>query len=202
MTMRFGGAAEAGAAAEREAGGSDELQALMRRQLPLITQRLQQTLDKLRAPASDSGSTLAAPAWWLGLQRSYAGQKIEFIAGEIGAEAMLPRELFDSAADNLIQNALAKRRLQEDFAISVNFSCTEVARLEVRDGGRAIALGTARELLRGPVHSDGGLGIGLYQVARHAEACGYSLTLEHNTDGNVCFVLSGALKPAAKAGAA
>ena len=190
------------AAAEREASGSDELQALMRRQLPLITQRLQQTLDKLRAPASDSGSTLAAPTWWLGLQRSYAGQRIEFIGGEIGAEAMLPRELFDSAADNLIQNALAKRRLQDDFPISVSFSCTDAARLEVRDGGRAIALGTARELLRGPVHSDGGLGIGLYQVARHAEACGYALVLEHNMDGKVSFVLSGPVKPAAEPSAA
>jgi hypothetical protein len=54
---------------------------------------------------------------------------------------------------------------------------------------------TARELLRGPVPSDRGLGIGLYQVARHAEACGYSLALAHNADGKVVFVLSGALKP-------
>ncbi|MFA5914615.1 MAG: hypothetical protein WC830_13765 [Burkholderiales bacterium] len=190
------------AAAEREEGGSDELQALMRRQLPLITQRLQQTLDKLRRPASDSGSTIRAQDWWRGLQRSYAGQRIEFDEGGIGVEAMLPRELFDSAADNLIQNALAKRRLHGDFAIKVSFACGAAARLEVCDGGHAVAAQTANELLRGPVPSEGGLGIGLYQVARHAQACGFSLVLAHNAEGRVSFVLSGALNPVAESPAA
>ncbi|MDP2639842.1 MAG: sensor histidine kinase, partial [Betaproteobacteria bacterium] len=181
------------AAAERETGGSDELQALMRRQLPVITQRLQQTLDKLRRPAIDSA--VQARSWWHGLQRSYAGQKIEFGEGEIGDQASLPRELFDSAADNLLQNALAKRRLQGDIAIRVSFACAEGARLEVCDAGRAVAAETARELLRGPIPSDSGLGIGLYQVARHAEVCGFTLALAHNADGDVSFVLSGPVKP-------
>jgi len=189
-------------AAEQEAGGSDELQALMRRQLPLITQRLQQTLDKLRAPASDNASVVQAQSWWRSLQRSHARENIEFRDGEIGDEVFVPRELFDRAADNLIQNALGKRKLQGNFAISVGFSCGENVRLEVCDGGRAIAAATARELLRGPVASDSGLGIGLYQVARHAEVSGFSLALAHNVDGKVSFVLSGALKPAAKPAAA
>ena len=104
---------------------------------------------------------------------------------------------FPGATDNLLQNALAKRRLQGEFAISVSLSCGDTARLEVRDGGRAVADETARELLHGTVPSEGGLGIGLYQVARHAEACGYSLELTHNADGEVSFMLSGSLKPAA-----
>lgn len=182
------------AAAEREAGESNELQALIRRQLPVITQRLQQTLDKLRQPASDKGSTVNAQDWWRGLQRSYAGQKIEFDEGTIGAQAMLPRELFDSAADNMLQNALAKRRAQGDFIIRANFSCGDSARLEVCDAGRPIAAQTANELLRGPVPSAGGLGIGLYQVARHAEASGFVLELAHNAEGRVSFVLSGPVK--------
>ena len=61
---------------------------------------------------------------------------------------------------------------------------------------------TARELLHGPVPSDGGLGIGLYQVARHAQACGFSLALAHNAEGRVSFVLSGALNPIAESPAA
>jgi hypothetical protein len=183
-------------AAEQEAGRSDELQALMRRQLPVITQRLQHTLDKLRQPANGGGSAGQAQSWWRGLQRSYAGQKIEFSEGEIGEEALLPRELFDSAADNLIQNAIGKRRQQGDFAIRVSLACGDTVRLEVCDAGRAIAPLTAAELLRGPVPSDSGLGIGLYQVARHAEACGYSLVLAHNTDGKVSLVLCGPPKPA------
>ncbi len=186
------------AAAEQEAGGSDELQALMRRQLPVITQRLQQTLDKMRRPAIDDSPLVPARSWWRNLQRSYAGQNIEFREGEIGDEATLPQELFDSAAENLIQNAMGKRKLQGNFAISVSFACGDTARLEVCDGGRAIAVETATELLRGPVPSDSGLGIGLYQVARHAEVSGFSLALAHNADGKVSFVLAGALKPAAE----
>src|SRR5476649_797313 len=190
------------AAVEHEAGGSDELQALMRRQLPVITQRLQQTLDKLRAPASDNASAVQAQSWWRDLQRSYAGQDIEFRDGEISDQVLLPRGLFDSAADNLIQNALGKRRLQGKFAISVSFACGDSARFEVCDAGRAIPAATARELLRGPVSSDSGLGIGLYQVARHAEVSGFSLVLAHNADGEVAFVLFGAIKSAAETPAA
>jgi signal transduction histidine kinase len=185
-------------AAEQEQGGSDELQALMRRQLPVITQRLQNTLDKLRAPARDNSSAVQAQSWWRSLQHSYAGQNIEFHTGEISDKALLPRGLFDGAADNLIQNALGKRKLQGDFAISVSFSCGEHARLEVCDAGRAMPAVTARELLRGPVPSDSGLGIGLYQVARHADVSGFTLALAHNEGGKVSFVLSGALKPAAE----
>ena len=189
-------------AAEQEAGGSDELQALMRRQLPVITQRMQQTLDKLRRPVIDDGRTVAARTWWQGLERSYAGQNIEFRAGEIGGEALLPRELFDSAGDNLIQNAVNKRKLRGNIAISVSLDCTDAVRLEVCDGGHAVAADTARELLRGPVSSDSGLGIGLYQVARQAEASGFALALARNEDGRVSFVLSGALRPAGEPPAA
>jgi len=183
------------AAAEQETGNSEELQALIRRQLPAVTQRLQQTLDKLRRPAGEGSSSTPARAWWQEVQRSYAGQSIEFHEGEIGDQASLPEELFNSAADNLIQNARSKRRAQGDFAISVSFACGEVARLEVCDAGRAVPPQTATELLRGPVPSNSGFGIGLYQVARHAESCGYSLALAHNSDGKVAFVLSGPTKP-------
>jgi signal transduction histidine kinase len=190
------------AAAEQEAGGSGELQALMRRQLPVISQRLQQTLDKLRRPAIDDNRLVQARNWWRNLQHSYAGQNIEFRDGEISDRASLPEELFDSAADNLIHNALGKRKHQGSFAVSVSFACGGTARLEVCDAGSAIAPQIAAELLRGPVPSDSGLGIGLYQVARHAEASGFILALAHNADGKVSFVLSGALKPAAEPPAA
>jgi sensor histidine kinase regulating citrate/malate metabolism len=126
----------------------------------------------------------------------YGAQDIEFREGEIDEQAMLPRELFDSAADNLIQNAINKRKQQESFAIAVSFSCGDRAVLEVCDAGKAIASETARELLRGPVPSDSGLGIGLYQVARQAESLGFILALAHNADSRVSFVLSGKPSPA------
>jgi len=185
------------AAAEQESQNSDELQALMRRQLPVITSRLQQTLEKLRAPATaDTGGLVQARSWWSALQRShYARENIEFRDGPISEQSLLPRDLFDSVADNLIQNAINKRKLQGEFAISVSLSCSDQVTLEVCDAGAAIPDETAHELLRGPVHSDSGLGIGLYQAARQAEASGFTLALAHNADGKVSFVLSGALRP-------
>ena len=106
--------------------------------------------------------------------------------------------MFASAADNLIQNALAKRRQQVGLPISVSFVCGDTLRLEVSDAGKAMAKQIAAELLREPVSSDSGLGIGLYQVARHAETCGYALALAHNADGRVCFILSGPVRAAAE----
>ena len=50
----------------------------------------------------------------------------------------------------------------------------------------------AANVLRAPVSSRSGLGIGLYQAARQAEASGYRLTLESNREGEVCFALTGA----------
>ena len=57
------------------------------------------------------------------------------------------------------------------------------------DSGKAIVPELAKNLLHAPVNSSTGLGIGLYQAARHAEASGYALTLAENRDGEVCFLL-------------
>lgn len=178
-------------AAEQEAHDPDEFQALMRRQLPVITSRLQQTLNQLRAPTTEAGGMVQAQSWWRALQRShYSSQNIEFREVEINDQAMLPRELFDSVADNLLQNAINKRKSQGNLAISVSFGCGKRVVLEVCDAGSAIDDETARELFRGPVSSDSGLGIGLYQAARQAEASGCTLALAHNANGRVSFVLS------------
>jgi hypothetical protein len=50
-------------------------------------------------------------------------------------------------------------------------------------------------LLRAPVRSESGLGIGLYQAARQAQASGYLLELKENRDGEVCFALSADPRP-------
>jgi signal transduction histidine kinase len=63
--------------------------------------------------------------------------------------------------------------------------------LRVRDTGSAVPPEIQPALLRAPVNSHGGLGIGLYQAARLAESRGYRLILETNRDGDVCFALSG-----------
>src|SRR5438445_543556 len=98
------------AVAARDHGrDSAELQALIRRQLPLITQRLSETLAKLQRPNAAGETYVPAQAWWDALGRQYRGAGVEFEARNLPQDARLPRSLFDSAADNLIRNALAKR---------------------------------------------------------------------------------------------
>ena len=188
------------AAAERDAApnAGGELSALMRRQLPAITQRLQQTLDKLQKPDTNNGRFVTADAWWEGLQRSYAGRGIEFSRAGSGEAVMLPKELFDSAGDNLLQNALRKRRLDESVSIRVTFQCDDTIEFSVCDSGTPVASEVLRGLMRGPVPSETGFGIGLYQTSRLAEISGFSLQLRENDAGRVCFSLRGEVRRGAR----
>jgi signal transduction histidine kinase len=162
------------------------LNALVRRQLPIVAQRLAQTLERLQSPAPQAESWIPAAQWWDLIARQYQGEGVEFVPASLGAEMRVPRALFDSVADNLIRNALAKRK--EEPAIRVRVSFAREA-LRVCDSGSAVPAALAAGLMRAPVASSGGLGIGLYQAARQAQACGYRLALEANRDGEVCFAL-------------
>ncbi len=169
-----------------EGGDSPAALALVRRQLPAITQRLAATLDKLQRPDEEREERVPVGAWWESLQRQYQGQGVEFSGTASALAAEVPRALFDSVADNLLQNALAKRAAQPGLRVRIELASLG---LRVSDSGRALPGDLEKTLLRAPVRSDTGLGIGLYQAARQAAAAGYELRLEANRDGDVCFVL-------------
>jgi signal transduction histidine kinase len=165
-----------------------ELQALMNRQLPQITQRLQVTLDKLRAPGKPEAVKLtSAASWWEGLKARHARSDVVFTASALSNDVSVPGELFDSVADNLIQNALNKSR---GVRVEVNFSCADSARLAVTDAGAPVPSSVARNLFDAPVPSRSGLGIGLYQAAQQAAQHGYRLALAINEPGQVRFELA------------
>jgi signal transduction histidine kinase len=188
------------AAAERDtAPESGELTSLMRRQLPAITQRLQQTLDKLQKPQTDSGRFIQARTWWEGLQRSYASRGVEFQLEDLDENVLLPKELFDSSGDNLLQNALRKRKLDHTVTVRASFACRDKIEFSVSDSGSPVAAEVVKGLLRGPVPSDTGFGIGLYQTSRLAEISGFSLRLTTNDPGNVKFSLLGEVRRGARA---
>jgi signal transduction histidine kinase len=183
------------AAAERDTEpDSGELSSLMRRQLPAITQRLQQTLDKLLKPDMNNGRYLQARVWWDGLQRSYASRGIEFMSEGIDDSVVLPKELFDCAGDNLLQNALRKRKVDSSVTVRAGFRCADTIEFYVCDSGVPVAAEVLRGLLRGPVPSESGFGIGLYQTSRLAEISGFSLQLRDNEPGRVCFSLRGEVR--------
>jgi len=170
---------------------SPQLHALLRRQLPLIERRLAETLEKLQRPQESGEIYVAARLWWESLARQYRGEGVEFESPTPPPGVRVPRSLFDSVADNLIRNALAKRADDEGLRVRVALECGSGIALRVCDSGSAVPAAIAASLLRAPVSSRSGLGIGLYQAARQAEASGYRLTLESNRDGEVCFVLTG-----------
>jgi signal transduction histidine kinase len=168
-----------------------QLQALVRRQLPVVAERLAQTLERLQRPQPADALHVPARAWWDSLARQYQEEGVELEAVQLPAEARVPGALFDSVSDNLIRNALGKRAAQGALRVRVSLQAGERLVLRVCDTGEAIPAAVAAGLLRAPVDSDVGLGIGLYQAARQAAAAGFELRLEANVDGNVCFALSG-----------
>jgi signal transduction histidine kinase len=166
------------------------LQTLIQRQLPLITQRLNVTLDKLRSPQQADAARVDAAAWWEGLMQRYAGRNITFQADDGARSLKLPAELFDRVADNLIENAFNKDPAGPGVQVRVTLSAARAGTLTVCDNGSAVAGEVADRLFEAPVSSQSGLGIGLYHSARQAVQLGYRLTLAANEPGSVCFALT------------
>ncbi|MFM9966973.1 MAG: sensor histidine kinase [Burkholderiales bacterium] len=167
----------------------EEVVGLLGRQLPVITQRLQQTLDKLQKPQTDHGRMEASGVWWEGFKKNYKDRGVEFSAGRINESTFVPKDLFDGAGDNLLQNALRKRTLGEKVSIRVSFRCNETIELSIEDSGEPVPADIVHGLMKGPVNSSSGFGIGLFQTARLAENAGYSLKLVKNEVGAVGFLL-------------
>jgi len=181
-------------AVERDPDGNPEgLQMLIRRHLPTVTQRLRHTIEKLQRPQVETGRFVRADAWWEGVQKAYQIRGVEFQLGKLAEGILLPKDLFDGAADNMIQNALEKRKLDPSVRVRVTFDIGEAVTLTVCDSGRPVVREVLAGLLRGPVPSDTGYGIGLYQVGRQAELLGFSFRIAANEQGNVCFELTGDL---------
>ncbi len=166
------------------------LQTLMQRQLPQITQRLNVTLDKLRSPEPADSTQVDAAMWWQGLVQRYNGRNIHFEVDGHGRDLKLPAELFDSVADNLIDNALNKAAGGGRVQVRVTLSPARGGTLTVCDTGAAIAKSTTEQLFEAPVTSQTGLGVALYQSSRQAKQLGYKLALAANEPGTVCFVLT------------
>lgn len=169
----------------------EKLQALMQRQLPQIALRLQATLDKLQAPSQLPIEMVDAEAWWDELKQRYAHRNVEFTLGSEKLQGELPGDLFSSVAENLIQNALYKATSEPGLRISATLVSGDARHsLKVCDNGTAIRRSILDSLFSGPVKSQNGLGIGLYQAAKQAERLGYRLVIAGNENGKVCFELA------------
>jgi signal transduction histidine kinase len=178
------------AAASTTPEQAQALQSLMQRQLPQITQRLNTTLEKLRAPRDAETKEIEAREWWDNLVQRYSARSIVVELEGDPAGLRVPLEVFDSVADNLIENALNKTARGRALQVRVTFTAADGGTLRVCDDGAAVARTVAPQLFAGPVASQTGLGVGLYQASRLALESGYRLVLESNEPGRVCFALS------------
>jgi hypothetical protein len=109
-----------------------QLQGLVRRQLPMVAQRLAETLERLQRPRPESETT-SGEGWWDALARQYRGEGVDFQGAEPPPRRALPRPLFDSVADNLIGNALVKRSSERDTRVQVALEYGERVALRVCD---------------------------------------------------------------------
>jgi K+-sensing histidine kinase KdpD len=163
---------------------------LLQRQLPLLTRRLQATLEKLRSPEVAARElTVTATDWWASLERRLAGSGVA-LEGKIAHDVQVPSTLFDGFVENALENARAKREREPEIAISIEFTC-DPARVSVAvcDSGSAVPGDLAARLFETPIERGSSMGIGLYHVGRHALQAGYRARLESNAPGRVCFVL-------------
>jgi len=101
-------------------GGND---ALIKRQLPVLRERLESALRKLQPPAVALDADMVAAAdWWEEARRRHHHQPVHFTAAALPPTAMLPPTLFDLALDNFIGNALVKRQTAPTLAVSVTLT--------------------------------------------------------------------------------
>ncbi len=164
---------------------------LIQRQLPALTKRLQLTLENLRAPQEQSVALMISATEWLeNLRARYEGRSIEFEESGPGG-VQIPRNLFDSVAENLLENARRKRMDEPHIVIRLTLDTNSQIKLLVCDRGSAIKAEIAAKLFQQPVTTadSSGTGIGLYQAYRQAKNAGFKLALEFNQDGVVCFSL-------------
>ncbi|MDB5814964.1 MAG: ATP-binding protein [Rhodocyclales bacterium] len=177
--------------AERD-GRSEALQGLLSRQLPVISQRLHEALERIRQPAAADVREGDALQWWTAVQERLADARLFFVLDGEAAGTVLPVLLFDTVADNVVRNALDKDDSEgKALRIVVTLKVGDGAcALQVKDNGMPLEAERAELLFIRPLPSDRGLGIGLYQAYRLAESLDYRLALTSNVRGNVRFELS------------
>ncbi len=167
---------------------SPESRKLLESNLRQIGLRLQSTLEKLNAPRLNTQINMVDCRKWVKrLEKQHNANSRILFENDIENNLAVPVDLFDTVAENLINNALKKSasgRLELRL-----MSNNEIILLSVCDDGDAISADIESSLFTKPVSSGSGMGIGLYQSAIMAQAFNYELELSQNEHGRVCFNL-------------
>jgi hypothetical protein len=167
---------------------SQKQQALLQANLTQISSRLENTLFQQKAPAHDAQIKLLNANEWMGKleQQHYLNSHIYFHL-EVSNNNSLPVDLFDSAVENLINNA-TRKPLTRRVDIRLHFN-SDIILLSACDDGSPEESLIEATLFSHPVSSDSDMGIGLYQSTIMARAFNFELELSQNEAGKVCFNL-------------
>lgn len=172
----------------------EEIVGVIKKQMPLLTQRLNTTLEKLRSPENTGDeaetSTGSLLHWWQQLQLRYSDRHLVF-SSDIVNDGKINLDVFTTVVENLLDNARSKQIREPGLEISVKLSIEDKQlTLSVTDTGSAIEPAVAEQLFKEVIASNDGFGIGLYQSYELAKSHGYNLKIEHNANGKVRFTLS------------
>ena len=161
---------------------------LLQTNLNQISSRLENTLEKLKAPLLDTQISLVKCSDWIQQQiEQHSSNNRLVFSSDIDSPLPIPVDLFDSVSGNLINNALRKTSAT---TLSVHLLCNkEIIVLSVCDNGNKMEKEIEENLFHQPVSSGLGMGIGLYQASIMANAFNFELELSQNEDGRVCFNL-------------
>ena len=165
-----------------------ESQRLLQANLQQIGSRLESTLNKLRAPRLDTRVQLVDCERWMEsmAKQHNANDRIHFHS-DLENNISIPVDLFDSVAENLVNNALRKDSAK---TVDLRLLCTaDIILLSVCDDGDMLSAEIEKNLFAQPISSGSGMGIGLYQASIMAHAFNYELELSQNERGRVCFNL-------------
>jgi len=127
---------------------------------PQITERLNTTVEKLRSPASTYSEEVDAGAWWQALLQRYNGRDIAFHVNGAIEGIGIPAELFDTVADNLIENAFNKAAEEQGLRVTVTISSAHAGTLTACDNRAPVPGVVASQLFEGAVDSHTALGMG------------------------------------------
>ena len=175
---------------ENDNFGKHDSHQLLQKQLPLLTQRLKSTLEKLSMPNKSASEIGLLVSWWQQLKHQHANRSIRFTEENI-TDHSINIDVFNSVVENIIENSRQKRSIETGIEINLTLKCDEeYFELLICDSGTPISETTAKYLFKTILTSENGYGIGLYQAHQQAQLAGYGLSLNNNETGNVCFLLT------------
>jgi len=160
---------------------------LLDQNLTQISERLENTLDKLKMPQLNAQFRYDSLNKWLYQFTQGINEAKVNVSSSLKFNPSVPTELLDSVLNNLLSNALRKPEVTQ---ILINITADpELLFISFSDNGLKMSEKTSVNLFNKPVSSGEGMGIGLYQSAIMAQSFHFELDLINNEDGNVRFSL-------------